>query len=941
MIPPTAMTATSPRKQPYPQGPPPGPALPGTGIRSPNPPYHQQPYKQPYVSPGYGYDFQSPGYYSPGEGWRQQPPPTLQKKPKELDKAMWVGNVLNDTTVAELQAVFEAPPAEAEGDIPHDIPESIFILSKSNCAFVNYSSHEAVDRAVLRFHDKEFKNTRLVCRPRKDPGADSYTSLKASNTGRFHHQQHHPGHLFMPEPAYYGDHLLDARTDRSEHSSLSEVQMRMDHMRLDGSPLPDSSSSGGEGPLTLAHLKYKDRANSKKSRSSSSLGYPDSRYFILKSLSEEDLKLSVQYGVWATQDHLVPVLNEAFNTTKDVYLIFSANKSGEFFGYARMMGMISKELEDEMDAANSDKIWQPAIDLPLSPELKASMLVAVEEAEKEGKQISTEEAEKIAIASTTTKSWGIKFPIQWIHVHKVPFSKTARMYNPYYENREVKVSKDGTELEPSVGQQLMALFQKSNKRRGRGSTSGTASQSNSEAGGDSRRSSIAGDHPNTLMPNQGRGGSSRRSSVLSIKSTGSGAGDRRGSHDPSQKQGSAPKSGFSSPRHSHRGQYGGDQSHYSGNRSNSRQNYSHAFNSQGATSPGSYPQDLYSDQGRGWGSKTNYRGGYASPIPGPPGPGPGPMDSPNQPRSLAHPPNYHHDQGTNRKAGQGGNPKYNQGQYQYSNNGHYAQGTLSPSTQQKRYPGTHHQGPFRSGPGPSGEEAAGGNGYKRGGPGAQAQGGYDYSPSQGPRPGGPPTGLSSPPRPPHAGPHPSHGAMYVGQGPPLGYSPHPQHAIPGYQMMPPYVGYPFAPGPNPYMQAMPWHPGPVPIGMIPGTQPIAGVPGAATDGVAIEGMIPLIGYDGVPYGYIHPEDAFRHQEKRQMKVQLKADMRIAMASMEKMRAPLTQDNQRQVSIIRLWTQQKRQVFLHMRMEKATRRPVRKTPSSQGKKPKTTVHESMP
>lgn len=87
----------------------------------------------------------------------------------------------------------------------------------------------------------------------------------------------------------------------------------MDHMRLDGSPLPDSSSSGGEGPLTLAHLKYKDRANSKKSRSSSSLGYPDSRYFILKSLSEEDLKLSVQYGVWATQDHLVPILNEAFN----------------------------------------------------------------------------------------------------------------------------------------------------------------------------------------------------------------------------------------------------------------------------------------------------------------------------------------------------------------------------------------------------------------------------------------------------------------------------------------------------------------------------------------------------------------------------------------------------------------------------------------------------
>lgn len=56
--------------------------------------------------------------------------PTLQKKPKELDKAMWVGNVLNDTTVAELKAIFEAEPTEEEGDIPHDIPEASFRIVK-------------------------------------------------------------------------------------------------------------------------------------------------------------------------------------------------------------------------------------------------------------------------------------------------------------------------------------------------------------------------------------------------------------------------------------------------------------------------------------------------------------------------------------------------------------------------------------------------------------------------------------------------------------------------------------------------------------------------------------------------------------------------------------------------------------------------------------------
>ena len=76
----------------------------------------------PFLNPGI-YPPEYSGYYHGPEGWRGDPAPTLQKKPKELDKAMWVGNVLNDTTIAELQAIFEAEPTEAEGDIQHDVPE--------------------------------------------------------------------------------------------------------------------------------------------------------------------------------------------------------------------------------------------------------------------------------------------------------------------------------------------------------------------------------------------------------------------------------------------------------------------------------------------------------------------------------------------------------------------------------------------------------------------------------------------------------------------------------------------------------------------------------------------------------------------------------------------------------------------------------------------------
>lgn len=48
-----------------------------------------------------------------------------------------------------------------------------------------------------------------------------------------------------------------------------------------------------------------------------------------------DLDLSVQRGLWATQPHNEPILDQAYRTSAIVYLIFGVNKSGEFFGYAR------------------------------------------------------------------------------------------------------------------------------------------------------------------------------------------------------------------------------------------------------------------------------------------------------------------------------------------------------------------------------------------------------------------------------------------------------------------------------------------------------------------------------------------------------------------------------------------------------------------------------
>lgn len=51
--------------------------------------------------------------------------------------------------------------------------------------------------------------------------------------------------------------------------------------------------------------------------------------------------------------------------------------------------------------------------------------------------------------------WGETFRIEWMCTERVQFHRTRHLRNPWNHSREIKVSRDGTELEPTVGQQLV------------------------------------------------------------------------------------------------------------------------------------------------------------------------------------------------------------------------------------------------------------------------------------------------------------------------------------------------------------------------------------------------------------------------------------------------------------------------------------------------------
>jgi len=351
------------------------------------------------------------------------------------------------------------------------------------------------------------------------------------------------------------------------------------------------------------------------------------RYFVLKSLSEEDLALSVKNCLWATQSHNEPVLDQAYRTSREgVFLIFSANKSGEFFGFAKMAGSISKlptssmttkkssssegtkdsssslratnmTIMEEGEAFMSPGIFSPSapqtdspqpetpgrersasrdsqhpaiaaikrgvsapiggrIEIPqsgaLAPRPAQSLVDAKRQEEEETETLaerrgadleieglllgkggirdlaitsqeeqerrlqqhgqvlsndSSQEEQQQSLGATShpaqeededgvirkdtlitpeernakleqmeeslpggtekrdnsgssifDKGWGRPFPIEWIKVQRLPFHRTRHLKNAFNQNREVKISRDGTELDPSTGEQLVQEF---------------------------------------------------------------------------------------------------------------------------------------------------------------------------------------------------------------------------------------------------------------------------------------------------------------------------------------------------------------------------------------------------------------------------------------------------------------------------------------------------
>ena len=338
------------------------------------------------------------------------------RKPKQSGHALWVGNLPPAATVTDLKDHFAR---DATADI-----QSLFLISKSNCAFVNYRSEAACVAAMNRFHDSRFHNVRLVCRLRRGSAATSNTTPSAESPK-------------TPQEPQSAKSLGDGeKTDEPSD------------------PIIVGSSPG--------------ETNTQSTPPSATPTRVPEKYFVVKSLTLQDLEASVRNGIWATQSHNESTLNQAFNAADNVYLIFSANKSGEYFGYARMASPITGEAvpvgssQIPQSAAPIDgpqSIPTPATETAprghiIDDSARGTIFWEAELSDEEEASSPNKESEEAG----NGQDLGVPFKIEWISTARLPFYRTRGLRNPWNANREVKIARDGTELEPSIGNRLVQMF---------------------------------------------------------------------------------------------------------------------------------------------------------------------------------------------------------------------------------------------------------------------------------------------------------------------------------------------------------------------------------------------------------------------------------------------------------------------------------------------------
>ncbi|KAL2135039.1 hypothetical protein VTI74DRAFT_9959 [Chaetomium olivicolor] len=291
---------------------------------------------------------------------------------------------------------------ESSGLLTPATPMSKPVAEAKDAPAVNTPAKRALDEEAAA--DRKEKVPRL-----ESPRSRSEDADNRSRENDRRDSQHDKADRRPPSPSTRHSYRQSPPTRPREYSPRRRVstQSRRDHDDHDDRPRKYDRYQGDSGRYDSPR---------RKDSGHNAVSYPirvdlgrkgDTRFFIMKSFNEDNVRGCMENNVWTTQVHNSEVLAEAYAKCKNVILFFSINKSRAFQGYARMASAPSSSIPRPN--------WVKGIHWDTSD----------------------------------------PFKVQWLSKTAVEFFRIGHIKNPYNEGQSVLVARDGQEIEEGCGAELL------------------------------------------------------------------------------------------------------------------------------------------------------------------------------------------------------------------------------------------------------------------------------------------------------------------------------------------------------------------------------------------------------------------------------------------------------------------------------------------------------
>ncbi|WOL18389.1 hypothetical protein Cni_G27184 [Canna indica] len=208
---------------------------------------------------------------------------------------------------------------------------------------------------------------------------------------------------------------LDILGEQNKGPRKSRPKDQLTSSGVESAELTQSSSGALGGCIVISPDQY--------NKNDFPVDYPDAKFFVIKSYSEDDVHKSVKYNVWSSTHNGNRRLDSAYADSQrktlgqqrkcPVFLFFSVNASGQFCGLAEMVGPV--DFDKDMNFWQQDK-------------------------------------------------WSGSFPVKWHIIKDVPNSSLRHIVLENNENKPVTNSRDTQEIPYSAGINMLKIFKTSQLR---------------------------------------------------------------------------------------------------------------------------------------------------------------------------------------------------------------------------------------------------------------------------------------------------------------------------------------------------------------------------------------------------------------------------------------------------------------------------------------------